>query len=201
MKFRLVYRGALASGSNSSHKDQKNRIRRVFHKQLAELWTQHAGLRGLSDPTNSTPYKHKKVPNFSLPNKTGDMYNFLYLIGDAHGISSSLDILFLRRESAGGLVRWGGDLDNRLKILFDALRAPQENNEVPDGPPASDENPFFCTLQDDKYIDRVNVTTDRLLSPIGDSDGEGVHDVLLVIEVQTVVFDVKKADWWVTTDR
>ena len=88
-----------------------------------------------------------------------------------------------------------------MKILFDALRMPRENSEVPVGPPADDENPFFCVLQDDQYIDRVTVTTDRLLSPIDQRVSEHVGDVLLIMEVKTVIFDNSKADWWVTTDR
>ena len=69
------------------------------------------------------------------------------------------------------------------------------------GSPADDENPFFCVLQDDQYIDRVTVTTDRLLSPIDQRVSEHVGDVLLIMEVKTVIFDNSKADWWVTTDR
>jgi hypothetical protein len=203
VEFRLVYRGPLGSG-NQCRKDEKNAIRRVFHRQLAELWKQHAGLRGLS-PSGSDPRlpvtRHKKEANFRIPNKNGDQYNFLYLIGEGHGISCSLDVLFLRRESAGGLVKHGGDLDNRIKILFDAMRMPRSNEELPDTPPSEDENPFFCVLEDDQFIDKITVTTDRILTPLDSRIGERENDAFLIIGVKTIMFDALKADWWVTTDR
>ncbi len=203
MEFKLIYRGPLGSSGHTRGKDEKNAIRRVFHKQLAELWKQHSGLRNLYDPNRdpSAVTRHRKEANFILPNKNGDQYKFLYLIGDKHGISCSLDILFLRRESAGGLVTHGGDLDNRLKLLFDALRVPSTNEELPDTPPAPDEEPFHCVLEDDKYIDKVTVNTDRLLVPLDFRIGEREHDVLLIIGVKTIIFDNLRADWWVTTDR
>jgi hypothetical protein len=203
VEFRLVYRGSLGSGGSQGRKDEKNAIRKVFHSQLAELWKQHAGLRSLSpssDPILPVT-RHKKEANFKIPNKNGDQYNFLYLIGEGHGISCSLDVTFLRRESSGGLVRHGGDLDNRIKVLFDAMRTPRSNEELPDTPPAADENPFFCVLEDDQFIDKITVTTDRLLMPLDSRIGEREHDVLLIIRVKTIVFDTLKADWWVTTDR
>jgi hypothetical protein len=58
------------------------------------------------------------------------------------------------------------NIDNRLKVLFDALRMPENTGELPHTPPQSGEDPFFCLLQDDKYINEVTVTTDRLLLPM-----------------------------------
>jgi hypothetical protein len=87
----------------------------------------------------------------------------------------------------GGIVKHGGDIDNRLKVLFDALRMPRETQEVEDCPQAQDENPCFCLLADDEYIDHVSVMTDRLLSP--QETGEAIHDVMLVIHVKASLFD------------
>jgi hypothetical protein len=98
-----------------------------------------------------------------IANKNGDVYKCLYLIGEGHGLSCSLDVLFLRRDCPGGLVKHGGDIDNRIKVLFDALRVPA-TSELPDVSPSDDENPFYCVVQDDKYIDKLTLTTDRLLA-------------------------------------
>jgi hypothetical protein len=198
MEFRLVYRGPLSA--RIDHQTQhKHDIRKYFHPQLAELWKQHAGLRALSE--SGKPFKHKKEPQRSLSNKNGHVYKFLYLIGEKHGISCALDILFLRRESSGGLVKHGGDIDNRLKNLFDALKAPREDGELPDVASAPDENPFFCVLDDDKFIDKLTITTDRLLLPVDTVSGERETDVLLVINVKTLIFDSSLADWWAASDR
>jgi len=90
----------------------------------------------------------------------------------------SLDILFLRRDSPGSVIRSGGDLDNRLKVLLDALKVPDSCEGLPESP---EYDPIYCLLQDDDQITKIGITTDRILTPIG--EGEKVHDVLLVIHV------------------
>ena len=88
----------------------------------------------------------------------------------------SLDITFLRRDNPGGPIESCGDLDNRIKVLFDGLRIPHECSEVV-GQPEQDENPFFCLLEDDKLITDITVRTDKLLTPL--EGEERVHDVML----------------------
>jgi hypothetical protein len=99
-----------------------------------------------------------------------------------------LDILFLRPGSPGSVITQGGDIDNRLKTLFDGLQIPDENQIVAAPPPSPDQTkapwggaPFFCLLENDVLITRVNVETDRLLKP--DVEGVGGSRVLLVINV------------------
>jgi len=100
-------------------------------------------------------------------------------------VACALDILFLRREGPGSLIRSGGDIDNRLKVLFDALRMPQTCDEVCGDSPTPDEDPFFCLLEDDKLISKVAVETNWLLTPL--ADNEHINDVHLVIRVKTIV--------------
>src|SRR6185437_9442927 len=79
---------------------------------------------------------------------------------------AELSITFLRPEPPGSLVTQGGDIDNRLKTLFDALRMPKDISELPPGDaPAEGETPFFCLLEDDNLITKIAVNTDRLLKP------------------------------------
>jgi hypothetical protein len=42
-------------------------------------------------------------------------------------------------------------------------------------------------LSDDRYIDQISVTTDRLLSPM--ENGDAIHDVMLIIRVAASLFD------------
>jgi hypothetical protein len=93
-----------------------------------------------------------------------------------------LDILFLRRENPGSLISGGGDLDNRLKVLFDALRIPQDDNEVRGIEPGPQDGLLFCLTEDDKLITGFRCTTDRLLEP-ANSEAEENH-VRLVINVE-----------------
>jgi hypothetical protein len=104
-------------------------------------------------------------------------------------VACALDILFLRRDGPGALVKSGGDIDNRVKVLFDALRMPQTCDEVCGEKPAQDEEPFYCLLEDDKLISSVRVDTNWLLTP--PSAGERIHDVHLIIRVKTIVTGVE----------
>ena len=115
------------------------------------------------------------------------IHRYAPLITEQNYNGCSLDILFLRRDVPGGIIKHGGDIDNRLKVLFDALRMPRETQEVEDISQCKDEDPCFCLLADDKYIDRVSVTTDRLLSPM--ESGDAIHDVVLVLHVVVSLFD------------
>ena len=64
----------------------------------------------------------------------------------------------------------GGDIDNRLKTLLDALAMPSQPNALPaSATPDSGETPFFCVLEDDKLITKVSVQTYSLLAPVGSS--------------------------------
>lgn len=64
-------------------------------------------------------------------------------------------------------------------------------DELLDEPPPIDENPMFVVMEDDKFIDAVNVTTDRLLVP--QEPGEHKHNVILIIRIETIVFDISRA--------
>jgi hypothetical protein len=89
---------------------------------------------------------------------------------------AELDILMLRPGPPGSLVRHGGDIDNRLKTLLDALRMPSAA-EITSGP-NSDETPFYCLLEDDRFITGLLVRTDRLL------DARDPAEVVLTIKVR-----------------
>ncbi|MCJ7503408.1 MAG: hypothetical protein MUP80_10175 [Acidobacteriia bacterium] len=159
-----------------------------MHKQLAELWRRHPFLNErmetqIVDPgSTSISWVQLAAKNFE---RCG--YRFLPLIGRDFGIACSLDILFLRRDDPGNLVRSGGDIDNRIKVLFDALRMPETGDELPTEykQPAVDEDPFYCLLENDNLITEVRVTTDRLLKSVEPSGSE--NDVHLVIHVRTLV--------------
>lgn len=174
MEFTLVYQGPLKA--NGSVKDKQN-IRREFHKQLAELWKQEPlidqvqGFRVLEDDPAGSDSIVKRL----------DGFRFAPLVCSKLHLIAELTIIFLRPEPPGRIVTQCGDIDNRLKTLFDALRMPEEEKEIPKGDiPGGNENPFFCLLEDDNMITKVAVSTDRLLKPCDDSSF-----VNLLISVKT----------------
>jgi hypothetical protein len=183
MRFRLVYEGSLPS--DGSPKD-KHAIRRQLHGQLKELWTQHEALKVISD------HYEGMLPNANEPGWSPGIglrqiasqharcgFEFVPLVSSRFRLVCSIGILFLRRENPGAVVS-GGDIDNRLKTLFDGLCVPNCDQVV--GEPEADEKPMFCLLEDDRLVTEVRVTTDRLLSPLG--EGQSRADVLLIISVE-----------------
>src|SRR5687767_2319015 len=77
---------------------------------------------------------------------------YVPLVNSSYGIACALDILFLRRDQPGNLIRPGGDLDNRVKVLFDALRMPQNCDEVVKAEGEDPNDPIFVLLEDDNLI-------------------------------------------------
>jgi hypothetical protein len=50
------------------------------------------------------------------------------------------------------MIMLSGDMDARIKTVFDALRIPANLDEAGGVGPQGDEDPFYCLLQDDKLI-------------------------------------------------
>ncbi|HWM93680.1 MAG TPA: hypothetical protein VN493_23180 [Thermoanaerobaculia bacterium] len=113
---------------------------------------------------------------------------FIPVIVNALRLACELDILFLRRELPGGLIKkpkdeYGGDIDNRLKVLFDALRPPENASGLPKNAQfKSDQKSMLCLLEDDALITKFQVESDTLLG-IDLYETANPKDVVLVIRV------------------
>lgn len=184
MEFRLLYDGPLKAATQSNSRvKEKHAIRKELHKQLAELFILKS---------NDPKFQYLKtavLPNEEVvpTNQSSDWpirfeisdFHFVPLVARDFDLTCGLNILFLRRDSPGKVIS-GGDIDNRLKTLFDALSIPNRSQTV--GTPESTESPFFCLLEDDSLITEVRVETDRLLTPLSANKNE--NDVVLVIGVE-----------------
>ena len=177
MEFTLLYDGQLKTKGKPAHKQE---IRRTFHAQLKNLW-QQVPLCDLARIIGEKPQEGE----LSIIRKVGK-FTFAPLISEKLKLTGELSIIFLRPEPPGSVITQGGDIDNRLKTLFDALRMPKVDNEIPNGDePASDEHPFFCVFEDDNLITKVSVQTDRLLQP-----DLSENEVRLIIGVKTKILVV-----------
>jgi hypothetical protein len=179
MEFRLIYQGPLPSASNSSPKPKaQHAIRKQLHLQLEQYWKEHPHLKHLLVKGDFSGLPRSVVMTLADEFSRGK-HGFVPLVRKREDTYCSLNILFLRRDVPGRIVS-GGDLDNRLKTLFDALKVPESTNGLPDVPePGFD--PIFCLLDDDDQITSLHVITDRILSPLkADEDRD---DVVLVIHV------------------
>jgi hypothetical protein len=149
MEFALRYTGPLKANAGII---DKHNIRRVFHAQMKDLW-------------NHEPLSRHADLKEGLVRSVG-AYKFLPLITVGLAFTADINILMLREGTPGNIFVEGGDIDNRLKTLFDSLRVPSSPSELPNqATPGTDEDPFYCLLEDDKLITRVTVDTDRLLAP------------------------------------
>ena len=155
MEFTLHYRGDLKP--NRGPKDKQS-LRRHFHAQLAVLWQQI--------PLNEKKKLLDKEPAKGEVSiiKSVNGFDFAPLVNEKLNLIAELKITLLRPEPPGSIITQAGDIDNRLKTLFDALKVPTEPSAIPsDEAPKEGETPFYCLLEDDNLITKVSVETDRLL--------------------------------------
>lgn len=172
MRFKLVYRGPLPSNGRPS---AKHDIRLNFHSQLAELWEQKP-LKELQEWFLDRGRAECAITDI-------DGFEFVPLVNSKLDMIAKLSLLVLRRSEPGALINHGGDIDNRLKTLFDALTLPQPSQLPPNWKstmPAA--GPFFVLLQDDVLVTELAVQTDRLLD-----SSKTLNDVEIIIDVTTGV--------------
>jgi len=109
IQFRLIYEGQLPpSTSGKLRKDEKHEIRKVFHKQLSELWERVEFLRIRKTVTRHHRDDEKTRVEIIADRYSRCGYRFVPLVEHRLGLACSLDILFLRRDNPGDLVKSGG---------------------------------------------------------------------------------------------
>lgn len=173
VEFRLLYTGDLPVHGDAAI---KQRIRSYFHLQLKKLWSLHpslleyaaaeGSLLAVGRPTNNKDEMAVLGWSGLASNWDEFGFNFLPLVQNEVFLACSLDILFLRKGGQGNLVV-NGDIDARLKTLFDALQKPQQRSECGGANPTEEEKPFFVLLENDGLISEIKVTTDQLLDYSG----------------------------------
>jgi hypothetical protein len=166
-------------------------MRRLFESDpLLAKWIQRENLHGLMMRGGKIPQAYAPHVLHAMVNVAGTPGNrwFMPLIASYNGLGCHLDIKFMRPGMRGNLFP-GGDLDNRLKTLFDGLRMPREPQEIPDDGWLPDPaEKFFCLLEDDALITGFQVATEPLLTPATDSASE----VRLEIGVKVVVLTINE---------
>jgi hypothetical protein len=177
VNFRLTYSGPLKSASQSStRRIEKNAMRLVFDKQLQQMFTEDELLNQPFESRDPEFQKHRR-----------GVISYWPIVRKSMHMVCDLDILFLRQGIPGRVISADGDLDNRVKVLFDALRIPTDENEVrglhkePQG--------ILCLLEDDALITGFRVTSDQLLEP---PELVSRHDVKLIINVEIKLTKITK---------
>jgi hypothetical protein len=201
VQFRLLYSGTLLGASRSDTRASlKHEIRQELSPQLKRLWETNEHLKRFS--RGHARLWHEKHPKDKeqLPTQDGPEIKaalcqhglshiahnferagqpFIPLVTEEMGLRCKLEVLFLRPEEAGSLYV-SGDLDNRIKTLFDALRIAKDAHEMAGSTPSNE--PIYCLLEDDRVISEIRVNTDQLLL-LPKEQVIHPNDVFLVIEV------------------
>ena len=199
MKFTLTYNGELPSTGNSSRKTEKKwEVKKHFDPQLRELWTVHPALKEMQyrrfwpkgggwfieghhsvdqtdRPPQCAPKNDDDIDLLAMTSCGGRQ--FFPLVRSSLLLHCSLKILFLRKETPGKIYQ-GGDIDNRIKTLLDALCAPKDPSLVMSND-LTIIDPVYCLLEDHSLISGLSVETQTLLT----GPNASVSQVHLVIEV------------------
>lgn len=195
MELRLCYEGPLRASNagrdeKTARKEHKHSIRKVFHSQLKRFWQENTVLRRGGDTGGPTvlvteEYIEPPLTVEAISEKYSHLgFKFVPLVRSDLDLMCGLDILYLRRAKPGDVVKYTGDIDNRLKTLFDALQIPDANQDYHLLTPKPDEVPFFCLLENDNLITKVSVDTDMLLQDVKNPEGDHENDAKLVISVK-----------------
>ena len=203
MRFRLTYAGPLYSTGNDPNGevgkvDHKHHIRKAFHPQLKRLWDIVPFLKTgrpvhptISwDPPDPEPIVDAKdrAKRFQIR-----PWNFVPLVTEDMHFYCGIEILFMRIDHTKAVISQGGDLDGRLKTLFDALAMPDAQQGYSDRPHESWENPMFVLLENDRLITKVSVETDQLLEPVKVGGAFDANDARLLMTVH--ISPMEPATW------
>jgi hypothetical protein len=156
MDIHLTYRGRIPSKSTSL--EAVWNMRKSFHVQLAKLW-------------GKQPFDI--LEDWEKSGFASGARNFLRQIEDqvfvpfyseAVGIGVQLDIKLLTGSPPQQSTISSGDLDNRIKRIIDALRAPTQRGELIQN--LLPKSRWYCVMDDGSAVKQLNAS----LAPYLDSD-------------------------------
>ena len=121
MQFRLLYEGPIAPRQRINVADI-HKIRMELHPQLKTLW-ERMPLSELSTWFLREEGRGPGGRGIPILERKNNVL-FAPLITQRNHLACELTVTLLRQQSPGQLLGEGGDIDNRLKTLLDALRMP-----------------------------------------------------------------------------
>jgi hypothetical protein len=141
MKFTLKYRGdrLTSAGNSSSRRTEKQELRYEFHRQIRRVWENHNVLRAVIRSDLQQLIRNGDDWDVQRPIRSGttDLDGFMFrrrlrdlwfipMITMPMEAHCHLALRIGRPMKPGRLIFEGGDLDGRLKTLFDALAMPKD---------------------------------------------------------------------------
>lgn len=149
MEFAVTFDGVLPT--TRANREIKHHLRLSLHLQMKALF-EAKGLAGPPEFRTLEPgHSHSMV--HEVRGK-----RFVSLVCANNGLFAELNVTMLRPDPTNNLIV-EGDIDNRLKVLFDVLSVPRKEQLPTDWTPTSDQEPVYCLLEDDQRITRVSLQT------------------------------------------
>jgi hypothetical protein len=195
LQFRLTYEGELRPATNRQPRaTHKHSIRKKLHWQLKRLWEIIPNLQALAAPVphSTDPRERNGMISYLAGDRPLGSYHFVPLVTEVLNLWCGIEILFLR-PSPPGRVFDSGDIDNRIKTLFDAFKRPTQLQDVGDYlSPERGEDPFFCLLDDDSLVAKLTVETDTLLEPLaGGIPDEADARLIITVTLRPATVTIK----------
>lgn len=174
MEFCLHYYGKLKSQDTAAG---KHLIRKALDPQIRSLCSSDPFVHAFKGDLEGTRKEREKPLYIDHGSK-----RYWFLISEYLKTVVDLNITILVPHKVGRIVQNGGDIDNRIKTLFDALRVPSVESEIPSSDSFNyGNNGMYCLLQDDKLINRISIRSYRDHHPDDDDS------VRCLIEVETKI--------------
>jgi hypothetical protein len=176
MRFTLKYVGSelKSSGNKQPRTEEKQLLRAHWHSQLQQIWDASNVLQFIDRSELREPVSKHDVWDVGDEKVVADMplKGFMYrrklhdswfvpLITPRMEAHCRLAIRLGRPTKPGKLIYEGGDLDGRLKTLFDSLAAPKNEDQVERRDCSLPE--YLCLLGDDSLITDLSIESYQLL--------------------------------------
>jgi hypothetical protein len=210
MEFKLTYSGDMLRPQQvrgNARKQEKHALRLHFHEQLERIWrsdTRYSPIsaeqlgdavhaKGIWDVQRNA---EKKIPYFKETPLRGFLYQrrlagyrFVPMITRVMEAYCHLRILLRRPIRPGTIVYSGGDLDGRLKTLFDALAMPPQLQDLPEQITGSDDL-CLCLLEGDELITGLSIDSEEWASAPSSLHAE--VDITVTIRAVTLMYGTRQ---------
>jgi hypothetical protein len=202
MDFTLKYAGPLISQQSTHAKLAKTNLRAELHKQLEVLWRVHPVFRepatspdpGTLQRQNPRAFRiSEAMPGVLYASEVWNRFlvggiDYVPIVTYGHRLLCHLDIRLHSRRIYGGIIHAGPDLDNRLKVLLDALSIPNAGQSGTTANETSNEEPLmFCLLEDDELVTKLSVETFRLLKTKESASANDGNDNYVEVDIDVHV--------------
>lgn len=156
----LKYDGEIPCEQNGrGQRDFKQNLRQYFSNRLRRLWRDDENLSHWHTVGLPQAKRKKRIHVIDNPDHypffSASMCGFVNvpIVTFHNKLYCALDIKLI----GDAAMKSFKDVDNRLKVVLDALRMPRQSSEVPESMQGNGSEQLFCLLEDDSLIKKFCV--------------------------------------------